>query len=188
MAMIVCSVASAALVLTRVSPPEIDTDDVAYLPEATSTFVIHLGMVPMSDVASGVLTPNQNSVVSSNVPYTTPADSTIGMAYPSTSVFNQIHLLSKVFPLEQDNDTNCAPPFSAPNCVFETPLSATGVPAELSTPVHPVIGRAEEPCAPTQVCTHIQPLHPHILTMAGLARFVYCILRGCTMLPVVSFL
>src|SRR3984885_4497916 len=134
MAVIVCSIAGVALVSTRVSPTEIAMDNVGCLPQATSTFLIHLGMIPTSDVTSGVLTPNQNSVISSDVPYTTPADSTVGMGYPSMSVSNQMHVLSEVFPLEQENDTNCSPPFLTPNSIFETPLSATEAP---STPDHP---------------------------------------------------
>src|SRR5580693_7851007 len=81
MAMIACFITGAALVSTRVSSAEIDTEDVGCLPQSPSTFIIHLGMVLTSDVASGVLTPNQNTVISPNVPYTTPTDSTVGMAY-----------------------------------------------------------------------------------------------------------
>ena len=176
--MIVCSIAGVALVSTRVSPTEIDIDDVGCLPQATSTFLIHLGMIPTSDVVSGVLTPNQNSVISSDVPYTTPADSTVGMGYPSTSVSNQMHFLSEVFPLEQDNDTNCSPPFLTPNCIFETPLSATEAPAAPSTPVHQVKARGEEePCTPVQVCVRISASSfSQANSIAGLSQCVYSIL------------
>src|ERR1700733_13014102 len=174
MAVIVCSIAGVALVSTRVSSPEIDMDDVGCLHQATSTFLIHLGMIPMSNVVNGVLTPNQNSVISSDVPYT-PADSTVGMGYPSTSVSNQMHLLSEVFPLEQDNDTNCSPPFLTPNCIFETPLSATEAP---STPVHQVKAKGEEePCTPVQVCVRISACSfSQANSIAGLSQCVYSIL------------
>jgi hypothetical protein len=189
MAMIACFIAGAALVSTRVSPTEIDTDDVGCLPQVPSTFLIHLGMVPTCDVASGVLTPNQNSVTSSNVPYTTPADSTVGMAYPPTSVPNQMHLLSKVFPLEWDNDTNSSPPSTTSNCGFETSLSTTEVPAAPPTPVHPVRGRAEEPRAPIQVSIRVSTSSfSRANSIAGLSLCIYCILRGCAMLSIVSFL
>ena len=170
MALIACSIAGAALVLSRVSPTEIDTHDVGCLLQAPSTSLIHLGMVPASDVASGVLTPNQNTVISSNVPYTTPADSTVGMSYPPTSVSNQMHLLSKVFPLEQDNNTNCSPPLTTSNCEFETSLSTTDVPTAPSTPVRPVKGRVEEPRTPIQVCIRIlTSSFSHANSVAGLA-------------------
>ena len=188
MAMIACSIAGAALVSTRVSATEIDADGVDCLPQAPSTFLIHLGMVPTSDAASGVLTPNQNSAILSNVPYTTPADSTVGMAYPPTSVSNDMRLFCEVFPLEQDNDTNCLPLFTTSNWGFETPLSTTEVPAA-STPVHPVKGRAEEPRAPIQVCIRISTSSfSQANSIAGLSLCVYCILRGFATLPVVSFL